>query len=173
MSSWCYAADSMAWVGSTAWPCSLPQSDIVRVDTTQEPPAIAGRLEGVGTKAHGLVPWRNHLIMLDSDNGALIAVTPGDPTHPGGAPTARRLWKAPEEKRFLKGLAVMDDVAYFGVSAWAPRAARDDPSSNCQLAAYDLVAGKLLWRREVGGIIGGQEGGGAMGGGVLRWGRGC
>jgi hypothetical protein len=84
--------------------CCLPphQSDIVRVDTTKQPPVIAGRLEGVGNKAHGLVPWRGHLIMLDSDNGALMAVTPGDTTHPGGAPTARRLWKAPEPKRFLK-----------------------------------------------------------------------
>lgn len=36
------------------------------------------------------------------------------------------------------------------MSEWAPRSARDDPRSNCQLAAYDLLHGKLLWRREVG-----------------------
>jgi hypothetical protein len=59
----------------------------------------------------------------------------------------------------------MDDVAYFGISAWAPRAARDDPSSNCQLAAYDLVAGKLLWRREVSRR---DSGGLGVGGGVCE-----
>lgn len=53
--------------------------------------------------------------------------------------------------RFLKGLTVVDDVAYFGISEWAPRDARDDPRSNCQLAAFDLVHSKLLWRREVRG----------------------
>jgi hypothetical protein len=51
--------------------------------------------------------------------------------------------------RFLKGLAIVDDVAYFGVSPWAPRSARDDPRSNNQLAAFDLVNQRLLWRREV------------------------
>jgi hypothetical protein len=44
---------------------------------------------------------------------------------------------------------VVDDVAYFGISEWAPRDARDDPRTNCQLAAFDLLANKLLWRREV------------------------
>jgi hypothetical protein len=53
--------------------------------------------------------------------------------------------------RFLKGLAIVDDIAYFGISPWAPRSARDDPQANNQLAAFDLNTQQLLWRREVGG----------------------
>jgi hypothetical protein len=124
------------------------------VDTTQDPPKIAGRVRGVGHKSHGLVSYQGSYIMLDSDNGALISLdfpTSGsvDASKPKG-PTTRTLWQAPEAGRFLKGLAIMDDVAYFGVSEWAPRSARDDPKSNCQLAAFDLKEGKLLWRKEVG-----------------------
>jgi hypothetical protein len=46
-------------------------------------------------------------------------------------------------------LAVVDDIAYFGISPWAPRSARDDPQSNNELAAFDLISGNLLWRRQV------------------------
>jgi hypothetical protein len=58
--------------------------------------------------------------------------------------------------RFLKGLAIVDDIAYFGISPWAPRSARDDPRSNNQLAAFDLVNQRLLWRREVGANVNGK-----------------
>lgn len=64
-------------------------------------------------------------------------------------PQVNHLWKAPEPNRFLKGLAVVDDIAYFGVSEWAPRDARDDPRSNNELAAFDLMHDRLLWRRQV------------------------
>jgi outer membrane protein assembly factor BamB len=62
-------------------------------------------------------------------------------------PTAQ----APEDSaaRFLKGLAVVDDVAYFGISQWRERSARDSPDHDCELAAFDLEAGRLLWRRQV------------------------
>lgn len=122
------------------------QSDIVRVDTTREPPQVIARLQGIGRKAHGLVKWSGGYVTLDSDGGALSLVRLG-----GGAGGARsvRLWQAPEAGRFLKGLAVVDDIAYFGVSPWAPRSARDDPNSNCELAAFDLANNVLLWRREV------------------------
>lgn len=55
----------------------------------------------------------------------------------------------PEGGKFLKGLAVLDDVAYFGISTWAPRQIRDSPDQNCQIAAFDLIEGRLLWRRDV------------------------
>ena len=130
----------------------------MRVDTTQNPPKIAGRVRSVGHKSHGLVSYQGSYLMLDSDNGALISLdfpasgNTGVDGKPKG-PSTRLLWKAPEPGRFLKGLAVMDDVAYFGVSEWAPRSARDDPKSNCQLAAYDLRENKLLWRREVSYVL--------------------
>ena len=44
-----------------------------------------------------------------------------------------------------KGLAVIDDIAYIGVSEWGDRVARQ--TSNSELAAFDLVEQTLLWRR--------------------------
>jgi len=114
------------------------------VDTTKSPPQIIGRLQGIGKKAHGLVKWHGAFVLLDSDSGALSMLRVG-----AGGASLRKLWQAPEPDRFLKGLTVVDDVAYFGVSEWAPRSARDDPKSNCELAAFDLLQNKLLWRREV------------------------
>jgi hypothetical protein len=32
-----------------------------------------------------------------------------------------RLLQAPDHGKFLKGLAVVDDVAYFGITTWAHR----------------------------------------------------
>jgi hypothetical protein len=90
------------------------------------------------------VRWRGAFVLLDSDSGALSLLRVSN-----GTAKTTRLWAAPEPDRFLKGLAVVDDVAYFGVSAWAPRSARDDPRSNNELAAFDLAANRLLWRREV------------------------
>ncbi len=55
--------------------------------------------------------------------------------------------QAPERKMFAKGLAVVDGVAYFGLSYQVSRDKRD--AVNCELAAFDLAAGKLLWRRKV------------------------
>lgn len=40
------------------------QSDVVRVDTTADPPAVIGRVQGIGKKAHGLVKWHNAYITL-------------------------------------------------------------------------------------------------------------
>lgn len=50
----------------------------------------------------------------------------------------------------MKGLAVVDDIAYFGISPQAPRSARDDPKHNNDIAAFDLISGNLLWHRTVG-----------------------
>jgi hypothetical protein len=57
--------------------------------------------------------------------------------------------QAPGEGKFLKGLAVLDDIAYFGITTWAERSVRDSPDSHGELAAFDLVNNKLLWRRVV------------------------
>lgn len=55
-----------------------------------------------------------------------------------------------EPGKFLKGLAVVDDIAFFGVSPAAPQAARRaDAALSCELAAFDLKAGLLLWRRQL------------------------
>jgi hypothetical protein len=121
----------------------------VRVDTSRPTPAVIGRLQGVGKKAHGLVKWHGAYVLLDSDSGALSVLRIG-----AGGASLKKVWAAPEPHRFLKGLAVVDDVAYFGISEWAPRSARDDPKSSCELAAFDLLHSKLLWRRKVGAVRG-------------------
>ena len=53
------------------------------------------------------------------------------------------------EGNFLKGLAVIDDVAYFGISPGAERSMRANPELDCELAALDLLQKRLLWRRKV------------------------
>ena len=58
--------------------------------------AILGRVKRVGDKAHGLVPWQGAYIMLDSDNGALIALDLSGVATGAGFRVVR-LWKAPEE----------------------------------------------------------------------------
>jgi hypothetical protein len=57
--------------------------------------AVIGRVQRVGQKAHGLVPWQGAYILLDSESGALMAL---DLT---GAAAGRgfhlhKLWQAPE-----------------------------------------------------------------------------
>lgn len=57
---------------------------------------ILGRVKRVGEKAHGLVPWQGAYIMLDSDNGALIALDLSGVATGAGFKVVR-LWKAPED----------------------------------------------------------------------------
>jgi hypothetical protein len=52
---------------------------------------------------------------------------------------------------------VVDNVAYFGVSVFSPRNVRTDPSMDSELAAFDLSANALKWKRTVRG--GGGRGG--------------
>jgi outer membrane protein assembly factor BamB len=119
------------------------QSDLVKVFVGPDQPAHeVSRITGVGLKAHGLVAWGRELLLLDSDSGALVTLNPdtGDMLD---------VWVVPEENKFLKGLAVLDDIAYFGVTTWAERSVRDSRDNHGELAAFDLVANRLLWRRTV------------------------
>lgn len=70
--------------------------------------------------------------------------------------------QVPEPGKFLKGLCVVDDVAYFGISIFSAREDRDNPDSDSELAAYDLIGQRLLWRRKASG------GGSRRGGGTLQ-----
>ena len=70
-----------------------------------------------------------------------------------------------EANKYLKGLCVVDDIAFFGIAVAGERASRADSALSCELAAYDLRQGLLLWRRKlptqgllnVGACGGGQE----------------
>ncbi|GLC58284.1 hypothetical protein PLESTB_001341600 [Pleodorina starrii] len=125
---------------------NLGKSDAVKIDPNADPrPRVTREVKHVGLKAHGLVAWRRQFVMLDSENGALVAVDPDT-----GA--VRQIWKTPmteEPSKFLKGLCVVDDVAYFGINVWGERSQRDSVTNNAELAAVDLATGALLWRRTV------------------------
>ena len=87
------------------------------------------------------------MVTLDSDGGRLLA-TPVT-THElarGAAPTgaALEVWRA-EGECFLKGLSVLDDVAYFGLSPPQRRMVR--LRVNTTLVAVDLRSGRELYRR--------------------------
>lgn len=118
------------------------QSDVVALDMTSEPPRELLRIKGVGTKAHGLVEWGSKLIMLDSDAGTLVQLDPY-------TSNVDDIWAVPEGGKFLKGLAVIDDTAYFGINVWSQRSERDDPETAEELAAVDLIQRRLVWRRRV------------------------
>jgi hypothetical protein len=49
----------------------------------------------------------------------------------------------------LKGLVVIDNVAYFGIAPHAERQARTAPDMHCELAAVHLVTHQLVFRRQV------------------------
>lgn len=51
----------------------LAQSDLVKVyiGPGHEPHEVS-RINSIGAKAHGLVSWGKDILMLDSDNGALV-----------------------------------------------------------------------------------------------------
>lgn len=100
------------------------------------------RLSNVGLKSHGAVLWRGVMISLDSDNGALMQVDLS-------SGTTHRLWKAPDAKRYLKGLCVVDDIAFFGIAEAQERKSRDSTDLNCEIGAFDLIEGVLLWRRQI------------------------
>ncbi|KAK9811643.1 hypothetical protein WJX72_007577 [[Myrmecia] bisecta] len=119
---------------------NLGQSELVKIDLSSD--KVVQRHQHVGAKAHGIVEWSWWFLALDSDNVALVAIhrSTGE---------REELWKAHEHGGFLKGLAVVDHVAYFGISGHKPREARSDPADNSELAAYHLVERRMLWRREV------------------------
>ncbi|PNW88504.1 hypothetical protein CHLRE_01g032400v5 [Chlamydomonas reinhardtii] len=134
--------------GGSVWVVlhNLGKSEAVKIDLAADPrPRVVAQVKGVGHKAHGLVAWGSSFVVLDSENGALSLVNPS-------TGEVKRHFKFPGEEdppKFLKGLCVVDDVAYFGVNVWGSRDSRDSADNEAELAAVDLVSGELLWRRRV------------------------
>lgn len=106
----------------------------------------------VGNKAHGLVPWDGGFLILNSGEGQLCLFTPPDPRHVGSdassGGTLEVLW-TDEDRTFMKGLTVIDGVAYFGIAEFGTRANRDDASKTAEVAAFDLRGREFLWRTTV------------------------
>ena len=109
-----------------------------------------GRIPDVGHGSHGLALWGDELIMLDSLGGRVIArkLSSVAPAHG----PLRVVWSdgsATEEqaqlRSFLKGLAVVNGVAYFGMSPPSRRMIRSQINST--LVAVELRSGKEVLRR--------------------------
>lgn len=114
---------------------------------------------------HALVWWRNALLFLNSTVGGLTmmqwpaSANERGTSSPNPDPTFRTLWFA-GPAYFAKGLAVVDDVAYIGLSLKSSasvliggnksrqraraRMNRNDVSS--EIVAIDLVHEQLQWR---------------------------
>jgi hypothetical protein len=102
---------------------------------------IVQTLENVGIKSHSLSLWRGKIITLSSGEGRLLCVD-----------RYRKkqtvvLWEDPNQA-FLKGLCVVDDVAYFGIAPKLDRQNRADTKHMAEVAAFDLISETLLWRRK-------------------------
>eukprot|EP00798_Chlamydomonas_sp_ICE-L_P017966 gene17966-24371_t len=95
-----------------------------------------------GVYCHGLVKYGEDLLILDSDNGALVKLN----TDTG---CWERLYEDPIPHQFTKGLLVVDDVAYFGISEKVSRGARTDRNHANEVVAFHLVHRKVIWRRMV------------------------
>eukprot|EP00198_Chlamydomonas_reinhardtii_P000266 XP_001689601.1 predicted protein [Chlamydomonas reinhardtii] len=123
--------------GGSVWVVlhNLGKSEAVKIDLAADPrPRVVAQVKGVGHKAHGLVAWGSSFVVLDSENGALSLVNPS-------TGEVKRHFKFPGEEdppKFLKGLCVVDDVAYFGVNVWGSRDSRDSADNEAELAAVDL-----------------------------------
>ena len=103
-------------------------------------------IERVGTKAHGLVPWEGGFVILNSGEGRLCLFTPPDASAgPDARGTLETLW-ADEDRTFMKGLTVIEGVAYFGIAEFGDRANRDDASKTAEVGAFDLRRREFLWR---------------------------
>ena len=114
------------------------QSILVEVDLVSG--TELRRLPNIGFKSHGAVFWRDGLIALDSDNAALMHVdlSTGATAH---------LWTCADHAFYLKGLCIVDDIAFFGLAKQQSRQHRDAADLECELAAFDLREGVLLWQR--------------------------
>lgn len=113
------------------------KSVLVRLD----PKSGAGtdRYPDVGTQAHDIVPYGGAFIICDSLAGGLIRVD-------RATRACRTLWA--DEGHWTKGLVIHQGVAYFGLSRPAERQNRY--AVECEIGAFDLAEGRLLWRRPVG-----------------------
>jgi len=138
---------------------NLGPSQLAQIDPASG--SVIRRLTRVGDKSHGLSLWRGkYALMLSSGEGRLIQVDIAAAETQGSGYTPKVLWEDPQQT-FMKGLtgthncgtspttalstdtgththscAVIDDVAYFGVSAWGSRKERDDESKTSEVRRF-------------------------------------
>ena len=105
---------------------------------------VTRKLENVGMKAHGAVMLgdSNSMLILDSNNGCLVKINLDN-----GEKDA--LWDIQSSEYYLKGLAVVDNIAFFGIAPSERRETRASENTQCELAAFDLSENVLLWKRQL------------------------
>ena len=109
-----------------------------------------------GKSSHGAVQARNgkSLFVLDSGGGALLRLDPPDasstePDEDGNVtPQITVLWRDPK-RTFLKGLCVIEGVAYLGLSEFGSRADRASMDKTADLVAVRVADGQELFRKTV------------------------
>lgn len=134
-------------------PSTLVQLD---VDTKK----VRASWSGFGKSSHGIVQASDarSLYVLDSGEGSLLRLSPPvqqqqqqmQETDEDGSvkPDISVLWRDPQQT-FLKGVCVIDGVAYVGVSEFGTRAERARLDKTADIVAVRLSDGKQLFRRTV------------------------
>jgi hypothetical protein len=130
---------------------SSESSKIILVDLTTGKRLC--ELHKVGKQAHGLVlvDGGRFLLLLSSAAQSLVRVRVPDLCQDVQEAQTETLWTYParedQPSKFLKGLAVVDDIAYFGMSDLKKkRKARASVSTT--LMAFSLRENRLLWHRD-------------------------
>lgn len=119
---------------------NLGPSILAKIDLTTG--TVVRRIPNVGIKSHGAVQLdEDYILFLDSDRASLARINLA-------TEDIETLFSV-EGDVFLKGLCVVDGVAFFGIAASQKRQNRADVSLSCELAAFDLEEKRLLFRRKL------------------------
>ena len=94
-------------------------------------------------------PLEDRWLTLNSGEGQVLVLEGLEEEALGGPPMRTKVLWADAKQTFMKGLAAVDGVAYFGISEWGDRDERASPEKRAEVAAFDLNSGFLLWRRWV------------------------
>jgi len=92
---------------------------------------IIRKIKNIGHEAHGLTFWNDSLVTLDSAGGKLVRIVLA-------TNEKHVLWQCSKQSCFLKGLAIMGGVAYFGM-AQKQTARLDRINVNCTLVQVSLL----------------------------------
>jgi hypothetical protein len=84
-----------AWLAAETLKLASGQNPTQNPTPADADSAIVGRVQRVGQKAHGLVPWQGAYILLDSESGALMALDLTGAAAGKGF-NLHKLWHAPE-----------------------------------------------------------------------------
>ena len=106
---------------------NLGRSFLAKIDLQTK--TITEKYLGVGSQSHGAVQWKEGmLVFVDSHSLSLLDTT----SH-----VVTKLWGS-DDDAFIKGLCVVDDIAFFGIGQAQERQNRQNFDLNCDIIAFDL-----------------------------------